>query len=614
MFNKKPSDSQGAKPLFGSRKATPAADSFKKAVGLRSMRSAVDDEDESSSGNVEDAKVVAFTPAPTTDQDKAPIVFVSQDDSEAEVAPVKAPPVAEQAEPRAQPASAEQPPRQKFGFVKKPAAAPAEQAPAPSSAVEGSDDPKKSRFGFKKKPAAEPVVAQDAAPANEGEMKTSLFGKFLSKAGDQKSADAEKPGASSLKAKFGLGSKRAKPEAAKAPVAPVEKSAKKAKKKAFTGAGSGKSVDVLVELEGNKRVYWRVTADATEEVPAAQVTKALSFSNQEKRFVTPEGAVSYSQAQDIALSEIGEDVRIINASKDVNAVYASRTARIDELMPIKTSSGLLALDMLMKTEREQGEEVILALLLSSADGTPAVVVLYHFGKDNEVHGVQISVNPEDLSFVLNQFASSRKLNVENTKVVLFKNEDLLKIAATVPLFPTEAQWRGVPVRQVVWTAALVCAGVAGAVGLFGAKEYVAKEMASSELSKLRTQKSKLQTQINETLQRSVHSFSRSQSLDLDLMTERAGELWTPGAAIIVDATVKTQTYNVTLPLSAAISADGRPSVLFPVSLSDVQPLFNNKVPENCSKAIPEISGGMNVVQVTVTCEDLAGPLSSYSLN
>ncbi|MCC5609588.1 hypothetical protein LC612_23130 [Nostoc sp. CHAB 5834] len=610
MFNKKPSDNQGAKPLFGARKTTPAADSFKKAVGLRSMRTGGAEEDETSAGMVEDAKVVGFTPAPPTELDSAPIVFVSQEDREEPPSPAAVHATMEKAAPTVQDSQSDQAPRQKFGFVKK-ASAEVRTVPSPAAGASVPDTEKKSLFGFKKKEVAANSKASPVEPQAQGEKNPSLFGKFLNKATSEKGATTTPH--KSLKSKLGLGGSLASGGSLKKGDKPGTKPTKKAAK-SFTGAGTGKAVDVLVELESNKRVYWRVTADSTDEVPAAEVTKALSFSNAEKRFVTPEGAVSYSQAQDIALSEIGEDVRIINASKEVSAVYASRTARIDELMPIKTSSGLLALDMLMKSEREQGEEVILALLLSSADGSPAVVVLYHFGKDNEVQGVQISVNPEGLSFVLNQFASSRKLNVDNTKVVLFKNEDLLKIAAAVPLFPTEAQWRGVPVRQVVWTAALVCASVAGAVSLYGAKEYVAKEMASSELSKLRTQKSTLQTQVNETLQRSVQSFSRSQSLDLDVMTERAGELWTPGAAVVVDATVKTQTYNVTLPLSAAMSADGRPSVLFPVSLSDVQPLFNNKVPENCSKAIPEISGGMNVVQVTVTCEDLAGPLSSYSLN
>lgn len=536
--------------------------------------------------------------------------------------------------------------RLKAGLAKqpKPEAAPAEPAAAPSAASAAAAVEKGRSFAKNlfAKAATKPAAADEtpAAPASQSKAWAQKFGRardpqaataetsepavqaqepekpaknnplsrFARKA-TEPSAQSEQNVAAEPQSRFSLGAfalgSKAKPEGKKTKkVKPVDT--------ARTGAPRG-AVDVLIELEGNRRVFWRVTAQNFEELPAERVRKAVSFSRNEHRFHV-EGAMGFNGAQDLALAEVGEDVRIVNASRAVNAVYASTAQRIAELQPVTVGPGLQLIDELLLKERKSGEEMICGLILKGASESQSLAVLYHFTDQDEVAATQITVNPDNLNFVLAQFASSRRLEVADTKVILFNNEDLLKVAAKIEYYPAEAVWRGVPVRVVLWTATAVAAGAAGLCGLYAAQAYVRVAAAQSKVSSASAEQKKVQKSIDELLTSSVVSFAHSQSLNLAQMTERAGEFWTPGAKVVVDATARTETYNITLPLTRGGLMGNRPSVLHQLNLGHVEPLLKKEPPEGCAKAMPEVSGGLNAVQVTITCESTSSALSGYRLD
>ena len=389
------------------------------------------------------------------------------------------------------------------------------------------------------------------------------------------------------------------------------------KKKAMQSAGykpsQEQTLDVLVELEGMRRVYWRISSNQVEEIPAESVNSAISFSKNEQRF-NVELPVSFSAAQDLALAEMGEDVRVINASRSVRAVYASTAARIQELQPIQTSPGLLLIEHLLKDLRTAGESLICGLVLKGNGASQSLALIYHFTENDEVGDVQVTVNPDNLNFILAQFAASRKLDVAETKVVLLQNDDLLKVAHLRENYPHEQVWQGIAVRKIVWNATALAAVVAVGTALYAAQGYWALHAVNSKVQEAQDKKALTMKNVDQVLTHSVVSFAQSQSLNLSEVTERAGEVWAPGAKVTVEASTRNQTYRVELPLTRGGLVGNRPSVLHQLALSNVEPLLNMAPPKGCTKAVPEVSGGMNAIQITVACESLAGALSAYRID
>lgn len=464
------------------------------------------------------------------------------------------------------------------------------------------------------------------APAAEDMSEPQAVNRFAAFAGKKARVREEAPKSSAKSSIFaGIASKlRAGPgaKAAAAPQAPAQDAAlkprAKAKLKVPATAKAPKStpkgaLDIMVELEDSRRVYWRVTANALAPLAVDEVRQAASFSKGEQRFAV-EAGLAYAAAQDLALAEIGEEVRIVNASKALKAVYACTAARIQELQPVQTGPGLHLLESLLKSRREEGESAICALVLKGDDQSQSLAILYHFNEKDEASALQITVNPDNLNFVLAQFAASRRLDIGSTKVVLLSNADLLSVAGSLQLYPSESVWRGVPLRKILWGATALAAASAGAAALYAGQGYVAQYSVQGKLQSAQAAKSRAQKEVDAVLVASVSSFAKTQGLNLDEITERAGVLWTPGAKVAVGATPSTQVYNVALPLTRGGTLGNRPSVLYQMSLSNVEPLLNKEPPPGCTKAVPEVSGGMNVVQITVTCESTAGSLSAYRLD
>lgn len=373
------------------------------------------------------------------------------------------------------------------------------------------------------------------------------------------------------------------------------------------------SIDLLLELESNRRVYWRVSKTDVSEISADEIKRAVSFSKSEYRFGV-DSELGYTASQDLALAEVGEDVRVINGTKNQKAVYASTAQRVASLLPLAIAPGGLLIDEAIKERREYGEEVVVVVLLKGDEGSKSLALLFHYTENNEVAATQITVNPDNLTFIVSQFAISRRVDVDTTKVIQLSNEELIAAYARAEYYPSEAVWRGVQVRKLVWGSALGAAAIAAACSVYAAKGFVSLKMQETRAATAAARLKTAEKALDKLITASIRDFSDRQSLNLDEITERAGAVWEPGAKVKVDAGLKGQRYTVALPLVAGALIEGRPSVLNQVKTHHLEPLLYGAAPAGCKKEIPEVSGGLNAVQINVLCQAATGPLSSYWLD
>jgi hypothetical protein len=476
-----------------------------------------------------------------------------------------------------------------------------EVAPEPAA-------PKKGLGGFM--PGKKPAQAPAAEPAPP---RKSLFSGFKGKSenstpsfSDAKQGDKPGKGLGGLMA--GLGRKEG---SAEAPDLAKEKA--KAKPKAGKKLGDGaKQIAVLVELEDGRRVCWNVSSSGMEVTELDQCSRALSFSPRDLRYAT-EGPMSAGAAQALVLSEIGEDARTINTSKTLGAVYGTSAERAKVFGDVSVGPGLLVLDALLHDAASVEDDRILGLQLLDTDGSIGLVVLHHFKANGDVDAPQVTVNPSDLSFVLAQFVSSRRLDPDKTKVVLVKNDDLLSGLSNFKAYPTQASLLGLPVSKLLSGAAVVSLALAaGSLGYAG-YGYTLKESSTGALSRATSAKTQALAQADGLLTSSVVSFSRTQALDLGAAMATANLVWVPGSIVQMDATVQRVQYAVRMPMLRGSDVGGRPSVLDRTAAPQLDALLKFPAPENCSKSILNLSGALNAAQITVECENGPGRLSTYFL-
>lgn len=503
----------------------------------------------------------------------------------------------------------------KFGLGNRLAAKSHEPPPAQSSEAPAGESPpevpastaeNRLKGMFAKKRPASTVASAAAAPVSKKKTLWS-FGKK-----DAKTQTAEQPEGAAR-----TPTQRTEPSTAKKVSSLFGKAVKEKTKtlKAGDTAGSfkpGSALDILIELENERRTYWRVSADRVMSIEPAEMKVGASFSKAEIRLFTGV-TVNYKGAQDLALSEFGEAVRIVNASQKLQAVYATSASRIENLSPLKSGPGLLLLETLLKNERPQEEDFISGFHLESQQAGLSLAILFHFKASGEVSPVQVTVNPDNLSFVISQFATSHRLDADNVKILLFKNEELLAAARHLEFYPAEAVWAGYSVRKLLWAASAVAAAGAGAAALYAGQAYIAKSWNQNALEKAQAEKRALDQSIDQVLQASVTSFAKTQSLDVAKTFEVAQHLWLPGGAVTLEATPSLARYAVTLPFSRGSIAGGKPSMLNPVSTEELSPLLRPNPPEGCDVSPPLMPGALNAVQIVVTCESPSGPLSRYRL-
>jgi hypothetical protein len=448
-----------------------------------------------------------------------------------------------------------------------------------------------SRLKRPTKKAMEPAEAKE--PESEAAAKKSFFGVFAGSKKSRKQVDESRG--------------RAEPNKK-----PLEKSSTSPK----GGSGRAGQADVLVELESGKRVYWRVTADDVTQVAPEAVREALSFSRHDHRFST-EKTLSYKGAEDLALSELGEAVRLVNGSKVHRAVYAALETRVEELKPVSIGPGLHLVDEFVRQQsigRTQPNLLVVVHLQSADMKGQSLGIFLHLNESGELSPIQIAVNPENLDLLLSQFSAARRFSIENADVLNISNKEFLALASATPAYPQERLWNGLSLRKTIWAAAMagiLCTGLGWA---YAGYAFLGKQAAQQEDKRLSTQVQQIRSGIDELARASLKSFAARFSINVNNITTTAASLWNPGTRVNVEASPSQQAYNIVLPLTIDKTIGRRPVVAEQIMQKQVDAINSTQVPDNCSKSIPKLSGGLNVYQITVVCENPDSGIRGIDLN
>lgn len=386
--------------------------------------------------------------------------------------------------------------------------------------------------------------------------------------------------------------------------APVRKS-----KESSSKGKSSIAPALVVELDTGKQLAWRVSADNLESVPVDEVGTAVLASRAEQRYRT-EGALSLTAAQNFALAELAEEVRVINRSKEQRLIYAMTTQNVDDLTFL-AKSALNALDILAKGDAELPEEgpAVLGFLLSGRNGD-SVVVLYYRNESGDLKAPLVSLNPDDLNFVLQQLYSTLRVSA-GVPVVLYDNTDFLRAYAGVATYPAESALFGAPLSSVVRGLSLAStfAGVAclGAAGYL----YTEQQLLQGRMKSAQVQIEQTQNSINSVITSGLPSFAQALSLDTEQLIGRAVEMYLPSSRIVLSATPEASSYRMVLPLTSNARFLNRPSVARAKETSDVQRLLDAQAPEGCERSTPAINNALNEVEITITCQGADSSFNRY---
>lgn len=427
-------------------------------------------------------------------------------------------------------------------------------------------------------------------------------------AGVEPTATQAKPAAASkLQGLFGkkktksaanLESEKASADARPAKAKKQPKAAKKPR-----GGVAPTSIVLLTDLgESGKQLLWSMTETTLAQVPVTPAPEeVISFSKEDIRFHT-EGAMSYSKAQDMAIEEVGEIVAVVNRTKDLSAVYCTREERATS-SPYRVGAGQQALDLLLKKTGREGQSLVTGFSLKDASGLSSVVVLYYVSQDGESSKPQVTVNPDNMEFVLSQFTSSRKINRKETEVVLFTNADLLSVAADIKFFADEKVWNGIPVRVLQNVGAgitgLVAAGTVTWVGL----GYLQKQSLVAQSAKVHVKEKALTEKNNARIETSLVSFAANISQDQARMFHLAQQVWVPTAKVSAEMKSEETKITVVLPLVLGGTFNNGPSVNSVADAANVQRLYEKEAPEGCSKSQPQTTGNLNEIRIDIVCQN-----------
>ncbi|VTU41543.1 MULTISPECIES: hypothetical protein [unclassified Variovorax] len=451
------------------------------------------------------------------------------------------------------------------------------------------------RFANKKEPAT-------VAAALPGATKKSFFGFGGKKAGGAKPPKASSSSEGGAPAKAERSAEKG--DSAGKPAKPAKQPQAPRKVRQSRGA-----FHLVLAREDGTRACFHVSAQGLLDVPEGDVKEAASLTAQDVRFaVGPK--TTYRQGSDLALSEgVGESVRIINAAKQLGAIYATSVERLEELS-MRVGPGLLLVERAMvRREVPKGAHIVF-ILLEDAESGRKVAILYYRSVDGEFSAPQVTFNPTNLAFTLAQFQSARGLSPDSQTVQL-SNADLVAQSGELQLYPAEAEWNGISVSSLLNGAVMVAA--AAAIGTAGYAAVLKTGLASTKSSiSFSQKKADAFDRKNQTLiASSLVSFGKSQSLDIARLSERAAAIWAPRSTLVVDATAARETYVVSMPLTTGGFVNNKPSALSELRNEEIQQLLKLTPPEECTKTMPGVSGGVNVIQVTVNCETPVGSAGRY---
>lgn len=372
------------------------------------------------------------------------------------------------------------------------------------------------------------------------------------------------------------------------------------------------SLHLMVRLDAVQTVCYEVTATGLNEVDIKDTSTVASFTPEDHRFVVA-AKTSNRSANDLALSEsVGEQVRLINTAKTYGAIYATAAERLEEFQP-RLGPGYLLLEKILSSSETPAASHTVCLLLADRDTGISLAILYLRTPDGTVSEPQVTANIADLSFTLRQFQSARGLTDES-QVMQISNQELVAAANELQLYPSDAEWNGISIRTLLSSAVLAAAAVAVGTSGFAGYQYQKLQSAKTAVQRTVAKTTSIDKENQALIADSLHSFGRVNSIDLPRLSERAAALWVPRSTMTVLASASTESYSISIPLTTGGFFNNRPSVLTEINGVEIQQFLKITPPEGCSKNAPGVSGGVNVIQVTVSCEAGSSSIGRYRLD
>ena len=436
--------------------------------------------------------------------------------------------------------------------------------------------------------------AEQAAPsAQEGESAPT------DAAQASENVTSEKPSKSKW---FSAGafSKKAKNEsdAGTAPGGSSKETPKKAKKPKKSKTKAGASVYLTTEIENGRTIFWELGATTLrqlEEAPAG--ARVFSFSKDDVRY-RADKAMNDRKAQGVALSDIGENVGIVNLSKAFGAIYACRLSKLQN-EPYVIAPGVQVFEPEMLS-RETDTDQILGAMLSDDTTGQSMAILVHVNSVGDAESAQVSLNPENMNFVLSQFMASRKINRARVQTLIFNNQEILELSKDAKAYPSSLMLYGLPVSTLRKSAlgstsllALTCMAWAGL-------QYYSLDIASQDKAALTGEIRNLSSKRLDVLANSLGSITAEMRTDVAPFVSQAEALWVPGSNISATARLETWEYVVVMPLANKDNVASNPAGEVR-SASELMRLMNLNVPENCTKSNLTSANTQNEFKITVTC-------------
>lgn len=371
------------------------------------------------------------------------------------------------------------------------------------------------------------------------------------------------------------------------------------------------TLTLVTELEGGRSVFWQVGATTLAPAQADAAVFAVSFSAEDRRFATAQ-PLGQRAAQDLALMEIGEPVRMVNASRARSAVYATRASRVASFS-MALAPGLQALDELLSRAGRARRNLVTGFVLRDASGR-TLALLYHADAQGELGALQVTANPENMEFTLAQFVASRRLDVDSHEVVLFDNADLLSAAATLQRYPVEPVLAGLTLTQWLRTGAAAAFVAALASGAWAGMEHLRGAELAARVRALTASTKHASTRNGELLRSALPSFGRLMGLDTDAELGRAQSLWLPGTRVTMEARVAETRYRLTMPVVRGERVGARPSVASRLSVEELEGLVDFAPPQGCDREGLAVKGALNELQVSIVCKNPASAFARYRLD
>jgi hypothetical protein len=362
---------------------------------------------------------------------------------------------------------------------------------------------------------------------------------------------------------------------------------------------------LVTQIGGDRQVAWRLTANGIESVEAVpHYGRAISFSTEDYRFET-ETRLTTRQAQSLVLQEIGDAVQILNHSKDLRAVYATLQSRLQDLS-YRIGPGQLLVDRLIRERAPEAVALVIGLELKDVTGRDALLVLFYLSASGKLSEPQISIYPDNRDFLLSQFAATHQAARENAQVLLLNHEDLFAAAQSLAFYPNEPELAGIPVRKVWTHAAALSVLVAAACMAWAYQGFLHSEQAKRALVRTQNNVELVKRANTNVLSNSPRSLVKGMTLNVELILERARQLWVPGSRVQFVADGTGVDYRVTLPLM------DKNNLRAPtVNATAASTLLHLPMPADCERGALNFSGTFNEAQLNIRCEAAPLPLDRY---